>query len=180
MIHKKDEKSIAVAVKQSLEFLTGFEVHRTNYPDMPLDLFFNRFLEGIGWDQPENPMPLINQGSLLAHLYGLIVYPWEALQDGFPVGKTVNELDPNEWGTYSIIHLAPGYDPNNLDLRFFLKKIRNAISHATVDILDDMSFVFKDMRVPNRAATIKFEINDLMTFVLRLYSSYLDDWNFDN
>lgn len=178
-VKNKEQKSVAIAVQFSLEFLTAFEFELRNNPDLSVSNFHKKFLDYKKWDQSESP-PLINQGTLLAYLYGLLVYPWGALQEGFPAPESLSELAPEKWGKYTIHHLADGYCAENLKLQFFLSKIRNAISHSTVEITDEMSFVFKDVRIEKRAAIIEFDIHELIKFVQELYRVYLDDWNFEN
>ena len=178
-VKNKDHKSVSIAIQFSLEFLTAFELRLAHNPDLTIKKFYDDFLNHKNWDKPEAP-PLINQGTLLAYLYGLIVYPWEALQEGFPTQKNLNELAPEKWGKYTIHYLADGYDPKNLKLQFFLSKIRNAISHATVEITDEMSFVFKDEYRPKMAAIIEFDIHEITKFAQKLSGVYLDDWNFED
>jgi len=174
-IINKEEKSTAIAVKLSLEFLTVFEMELRDNPGLTVSEFYQKYLKHIQWDQPDNPYPLINQGSLLAHLYGMIVYPWETLKASLPAGTLLNDLSQDEWGIYEIISLPNGQNINQLPFEFFIRKLRNAISHGRVKVDSAMNFFFSDQD----GTIIKYGINELEKFIYKFYNSYLNDWKFN-
>lgn len=174
-IINKEEKTTAMGVKQSLEFLTAFQVALRDNPTLTVGEFYQQYLKYIRWDQPDNPYPLINQGSLLAHLYGMIVYPWETLKASLPAGTLLNDLPKDEWGIYEIISLPNGQNASQLSFEFFVKKLRNAISHGRVKVDSEMNFFFSDQD----GTSIKYGIHELVKFIYKFYNSYLNDWKFN-
>lgn len=176
-IKNKEQKSLAIAVKLSLEFLTAFEIELDRNPDLSIGEFYRKYLDYINWDQPDVHYPLINQGTLLSHLYGMIVYPWETLRDSLPEGMMLSNLPKEDWGEFEILSLPDGQNESQLSFNYFIRKMRNAISHGRVKVENEMNFYFSDQD----GAEIKFGINELVKFIYKLYATYLNDWKeFDN
>jgi|GEM_PF-4415592 len=59
---------------------------------------------------------------------------------------------------------------NELTLEFTIRKIRNAISHSSVDIFDDMSFLFSD----EDGTQIHFTNSGLQKFTEKLADCFMN------
>lgn len=178
-IKNKEEKSIAILVKYSLEFLTAFEIELRHNPKISIEDFHHKFSDYMNKGESRAPYPLINQGVLIAHLYGMIVYPKETLRDELPTDKLLKELSRDVWGNFEVLSLPnrgefKDKDENEWTFDFFIKKMRNSISHGRVNVDSDMNFTFEDMD----GTKIKFDIHELIKFTYQLYGTYLDDWKF--
>lgn len=105
--------------------------------------------------------PKLTAGVMLMHLYGLIVFPWEQLQKQIRTQKLIRKVPLSKWCTYRIVNQAPHLERKVLTVYSTLHILRNAISHATITIDPDLTFVFRE----RRGTTLKFTINELEDFL---------------
>ncbi len=107
---------------------------------------------------------LINTGVLLMHLYGLIVLPWELLKHQIRKDSKLKKSTLDEWCTFRLVEIAPTMQRKKLRLYFVLEMMRNALSHATISVDQDLSITFID----RRGTKIKFTLEELKEFLHRL------------
>ncbi len=172
-IENRENKSTLIAIKISLEFLTAFELELQHNPNTSVNDFYHKFLAHIHWDQPSKRYNLINQGSLLAHLYGMVVYPKETLSQNLSMQKKFSEFLETTWGRFDIVSLPNGIRKEDIQFEFFFRKLRNAISHGNVEVDSTMKFYFKD----KDGTEIVVELDELVKFMYALYNASLNDWN---
>ena len=107
---------------------------------------------------------IINKDAILIHLYGSIVVPWESLKKRLPKKIMMSKIDPKEWGYFKILNHNPSHPIHKMDLRFFIRKLRNAISHNSVYIEDDKSIIFRD----RDGSKFKYEWEELLKLIGKL------------
>jgi hypothetical protein len=180
-MRKIKEKIIAVQTALNLDLLGCLVMRLSSDPEMSLSDFFESWQKSINWDQ-DKKYSVVNQGVVLTHLYGLIVFPKEVFKEEVPKTK-LNKTVENEWGNFEFLSfpsllnnadkLMFGVDTvslkEDMTLEFVIRKIRNAISHANVEINEEGDFIFFD----KDDTKIKFTINGLQKFTERLRSCYL-------
>lgn len=137
---------------KNLQFLLELERISLENPDIPLGDIIRDFKE----KQPA--FTIINEKAVIIHLYGNIVLPWEMLKKKLPKKITMSDIDPELWGYYKILNHNPSYPIHKMDLRFFLRKLRNAISHNNVKVNQDKSVIFRD----RDGCKIKYEWVELL------------------
>lgn len=145
-------------MNKNLAFLTSLENEVKNNTDISLKDFVNEFKkENKGFE-------IINQELILIHLYGSIVLPWENLKRNLPKKIMMSEIDHELWGYFKILNHNPKHPIHKMDLRFFLRKLRNSISHNNAFINDDRSVVFRD----RDGSKIKYEWKELLKLISQL------------
>jgi hypothetical protein len=159
---KIDEKTIMTQVKLNIDLLEKLVLANRTETKETISNFIANWQKDIGWDKDET-YSIVNQGVLLTHLYGLIVYPKEIFINEIPDQLFVEFINKKEWGKFRILNYPKKINSDHkMELKFFVRKIRNAISHATVEITNNMTFIFEDTRDGTK---IEFGINDLLKFV---------------
>ena len=83
-----------------------------------------------------------NQYQLISSLYVYIVLPKEIFFDSIDDNLETKSLN-NRWG---INGLSPSYK-----LKYFLRRLRNAISHGRIEFTQTMDFTFTDQNPKNRS-----------------------------
>jgi len=142
----------------NLTFLTFLEKNLQENPDIPLNELIKTF-------KKEHPtFKIINSEIILNHLYGSIVLPWEKLKRKLPKKIMMSEINPEEWGYYKILNHNPSHPIHKMDLRFFIRKLRNSISHNNVFINKDKSVIFRD----RDGSKIKYEWEELLKLIEKL------------
>lgn len=111
---------------------------------------------------------VINPGTLLIQLYGLIVFPWERLKKTFRRDATLRKTPLSQWCNFQIYNLAPAMQRKPILLFFTLELMRNAISHADVRIDGQLRITFKD----RRGTVIAFDYEQLKIFLTQLTEYY--------
>jgi len=121
--------------------------------------------DAIGEFKKEYPrFTIINKDIIVMQLYRGIVIPWESLKRKLPKKIMMSDLDTSVWGNYKILDYDPRHSINKMDLRFFIRKLRNAISHNKIKILDDHSVIFRD----REGTKIKYEWKELLKLLEQL------------
>lgn len=177
-MEKKDEKTIAIQTDLNINLLGSLFVNLRNNPEKKLGDFFYEWQKSIGWDQKEN-YNIVNQGVMLTHLYGLIVYPKNIFHNDIPTIK-LKDIDKKSWGNYEFKSLPTKevkilgekkfiHDESEMTLEFFIRKIRNSLSHASIEILENMDFIFSD----EDGSKIYFTISGLQIFTQKFMRCYL-------
>ena len=96
----------------------------------------------------------------------------EALSMGIPVLAKLEQrvcIAYDNLGEGSPLPFINVKNEDELTLEFFIRKIRNAISHASVEITNDMNFIFHD----KDGTQIKYSINGLQTFIRKFTECYM-------
>lgn len=181
---KKDEKTILRQTGLSLNLLGSLVKSLNDQPNQTLKDFFLEWEKEIDWDKPDEHYSIVNQGVLLTHLYGLIVYPHSVFQDEIPETIKVGGIDKNEWGNF-VIQRFPKIKKNGkktiiknedeLDLKSFIKGLRDPISHARVTISADNSGKSLKFRFDGgrEGMEVEFSITGLQKFTKKLSECYL-------
>ncbi len=182
-IKQIEEKTIAKQTYLSINLLGNLMNNIRTNPDKKLSDFINDWQKSIGWDKTEN-YSILNQGVILTHLYGLIVYPKVVFHNQIPKIK-LDQINKIEWGGFEFLSFPSYLSKNDKDtfgtetissekemtLEFLIRKIRNAISHARIKIYENMDFVFED----EDGTKIRFKISGLQKFTEKFQSCYLSD-----
>ena len=101
-----------------------------------------------------------NQYQLISSLYVFVVLPKESFFDSIPSGIKTDSLK-DAWG---INQLLPAYE-----LKYFLRRIRNAVSHGRIEFTKNIDFTFTDMD-QNKTDIFKVKLSgkELMDFTRAL------------
>ena len=135
-----------------MNFLNAIEQSILDDKDISLKSFVEQF------KATNQGFELLNKHVILIHLYGSIVLPWESLKKKLPKKIMMSEIDPEEWGYFKIMNHNTRHPIHKMDLRFFLRKLRNSISHNNAFVNDDKSVIFRD----RDGSKIKYEWEDLL------------------
>ncbi len=112
----------------------------------------------------------VDEGVILMLLYGLVVLPWEVLQNQLRKEKWVKKKLLSEWCNFELLTIEPRWQRKPIRLYFFLLLMRNALSHATINVSSDGAIIFYD-----RSQTkIKLEFLQLWVF-LNNWVAYLEE-----
>ena len=106
----------------------------------------------IGFDLEKHAF--FNQHQMLTSMWAFIVLPKEGFYDELP-DRSILELDA-KWGLSD--------SEIDVDLKYFVRKLRNSISHARFKVSEDLSFTFMDKNNFN----FQINANDLQMFVQAL------------
>ena len=177
-MEKINEKIIVRQTELSIDFLGHFIIQLKSDPNKTLVDFIAEWQNSIHWDKSEN-YSIVNQGVILTHLYGLIVYPKEIFHNDIPQIR-LKDINYKSWGNFEILSMPQGEikilgekkvftNEDELTLEYLIRKIRNSLSHASVEIFDNMDFIFID----KDQSKIKFSISGLQTFTKKFMNSYL-------
>ena len=166
-MRKIKEKTIIVQIALNLDLLGHLVMRLKSNPEMSLANFFKNWQKSTKWDSDDS-YSIFNQGVLLTHLYGLIVFPKEVFKEEMPKTK-LNKKVKNEWGSFEFLSFPSVLNKEDMTLEFVIRKIRNAISHASVEISEEMDFVFSD----KDGTKIKFTIKGLQKFTEKFKLCYL-------
>ena len=131
-------------------FLAKFVECLTNRPDEQVGHFYASFEQQLGVRPSRGRNAVFTPGALLAVLYVLIVYPQERFMNAIPKIRT-NALDPEKWGRLNW-HIPPPPD-----LRGVVRRLRNALAHANVELTSEFGFQFRDRRDEN--APFDFDVS---------------------
>jgi hypothetical protein len=145
-------------MNNNLKFLIFLEKSLLENKEVPIGELMKEF------QKEHERFSIINQNVIIIHLYGSIVMPWESLKKRLPKKIMMSKIDPKEWGYFKILNHNPSHPIHKMDLRFFLRKLRNAISHNSVYIEDDKSVVFRD----RDGSKIKYEWEELLKLIGKL------------
>lgn len=116
------------------------------------------------FQQEHKEFSVMNKDAILIHLYGSIVLPWEKLKKRLPKKIMMSKIDPQEWGYFKILNHNPSHAIHKMDFRFFIRKLRNAISHDSVYVQEDKSVIFRD----RDGSKIKYEWKELLKLIDKL------------
>lgn len=145
-------------VNKNLEFLLYLEQLSKEEKDISLERSILDFKE-------KHPrFNIINKDIILIHLYGSIVLPWEKLKKKLPKKIMMSEINHEEWGFYKILNHNPSHPIHKMDLRFFLRKLRNSISHNNVIVKENKSVIFRD----RDGSKIQYEWTELLKLMNQL------------
>jgi hypothetical protein len=142
----------------NLKFLIFLDKSLLKNEDASIRELMNNF------QKEQEGFSIINKDAILIHLYGSIVVPWESLKKRLPKKIMMSKIDPKEWGYFRILNHNPSHHIHKMDLRFFIRKLRNAISHNSVYIQDDKSIIFRD----RDGSKIKYEWEELLKLIEKL------------
>jgi len=178
-----EEKTIAIQTNLSIKFLESFIINIKDNPNKTLSNFFDDWQKSINWEIDEN-YSIVNQGVILTHLYGLIVYPKVVFNNQIPKIK-LDQINKNEWGSFEFRAFPSFLSKNDkivfgvetiilekdITLEFLIRKIRNSISHARIIIYENMDYEFED----EDGTKIHFEISGLQQFTRKFMSCYISN-----
>lgn len=108
-----------------------------------------------------NQHHFLNQYQLISSLYTYIVLPKESFLNSIP-----NEIESSSlkdgWG---INKLSPSYK-----LKYFLRRIRNSVSHGNIEFTESLEFTFTDINPRDRNDTFQVKLSgeELSKFVQAL------------
>ncbi len=122
--------------------------------------FQEEFLEKIG----THSFNYMNPELVLISLYSSIVLPWEKLKYKLPKKIMLTQLETDKWGSYKILNHNPSFPLSKIDLRFFIRKLRNSISHNKVTIDKELNIIFRD----KDGMKIKYAWNELLKLIRQL------------
>ena len=103
----------------------------------------------------------LNQSTLLIHLYGLIVLPWEILKKPIQKDRKFKRIQLKEWCSFTLLKSAPNMERKGVSVYFAVYLMRNALSHASVTLDDQLGIVFHDIR----GTKIGFTAEELDAFI---------------
>jgi len=142
----------------TLHFLSQLEKAIQENSNLSLSEFYQQFKE------KNTEFEIINENVIQMHLYSSIVLPWEQLKKTLPKKIKLSEINYEEWGYFKILNQNPSHAIHKMDLRFFIRKLRNAISHNNVFIHKDKSVVFRD----KDQTKIRYEWEELIKLMGKL------------
>ena len=145
-------------MNKNLQFLLDLE--RLSFEDN--DISLKKIVDNFKKEHPD--FTIINPEIIRIHLYGSIVLPWERLKKKLPKKIMMSDIDHGQWGYYKILNHNPSYPIHKMDLRFFLRKLRNSISHNNVRVNTDKSVIFRD----RDGSKIKYEWEELLKLMDQL------------
>lgn len=181
-MEKYEEKNIITQIAVNVNLLSFFEFNLKANPNISINEFFTNWQKSISWDKNENYL-IVNQGVILTHLYGLIMYPKEIFHSDIP-NKLIKEIKKEEWGSFEVLNLPIHLNKNDkknmeletiteegqMTIEFFIRKIRNSIGHGRVEILEDSSYIFND----EDETRIKFKLDGLKKFIQKFREGYIN------
>jgi hypothetical protein len=146
------------------DFLPQFVKCLVEAPDTTIKEFYYRYERRLGAEPQVGRNVAFTPGALLGILYILIVFQKEMTFDNLP-SIPIDKLSPDEWGNLSAQVLEPGKD-----LKYLIRRMRNSLSHANVEIADDFSFIFSDKEPKELSFSfvVKMTMEDLQKFVSQL------------
>lgn len=159
---KKNEKTIIKQVSLNLNFLGSFIVEIDQNPEKTIKDFFEDWQKSVGWDQKDN-YSLFNQGVIITHLYGILIYPKEIFWEDIPKIK-ISNINNDKWGNFDILEYRDEKDSSEINLKFIIRKLRNSLSHGDFVINNNMDIIFNDLD----KFSIKFKIGELQKFTNEL------------
>jgi hypothetical protein len=103
-----------------------------------------------------NEHSFLNQYQYITSLLAFIVIPKENIFEGLPELK-ISEL-PSNWGIK---------DKGDFALKYFIRRMRNSISHGDIKVSENMTFNFRDINPKNSSDvfTCDFKEDELRSFV---------------
>ena len=155
---KNSTYSILNEVLEHIQILNKLDEQLQENPERDLEKFW----------QAQGQASLMNAGTLLISLYGLVVFPWERLRKQFRKSPTLKKTRLDDWCRYRIFNLAPAMQRKPLPLYFVLELMRNAISHADVKIDEALRITFRE----RKGTVIAFEYKELKKFLEHLVVFY--------
>jgi hypothetical protein len=175
-----DEKNIVTQIHCSIDFIAFMQLQLISNPDMSIKSCLKRWQKSHDWNCSED-YHLVNQGSILTHLYGLILVPQQVFFDKIPhIDYSV--VDKTKWGDFQINKWEKKKNANVEDktLHNIFRHIRNSLAHNRYEVKEDLTFIFKDQDNNDTPihTEIEFSINDLQKFVSKAKAGFIDsDWN---
>ncbi len=88
-----------------------------------------------------------NQYQMISSLYTYIVLPKETFFNSIPENTLTNSLI-DAWGINKIIP--------SCELKYFIRRVRNAVSHGNIEFTEKLEFTFTDINPKNKED--KFQI----------------------
>ena len=185
-MNQVDEKTITIQTNLSINLLRTLANNIKYNPNKTLLHFFIDWQKEIGWDKHEN-YSILNQGVILTHLYGLIAYPKEIFNKQIP-NIMISCINKEEWGNFKFQSFPSSLskkdkftfgtdtitNEDQVSLEFFIRKLRNSISHGRVKIYENLDFEFND----EDGTSIIFNISELQIFCEKFMTCYrYNKWN---
>lgn len=136
-------------------FITGqflcFAEKQLEENDQRMTGIFDEFLKQYEYEEYKGRFHLGNQGVILMLMYALLVIPRELLREE---GKIFESFKFNTKEHFNI-KIPDRGDISNID---FLRFLRNAVSHANIEILTGENGVFKFWNIPPNTSKRNFEV----------------------
>jgi hypothetical protein len=96
---------------------------------------------------------ILNQGSALMALYALLVVPREIISDEYSDEyEAINTFLRKEGDLHQTTY--KNEDANDLSSIDFIRHVRNAIAHAKISFIADVSIIFSDKREARRKGNV--------------------------
>ncbi len=144
----------------NLLFLIELDNALQSESDISIQSFFDSF-------RKKHPhFEIFNPRFISMLLFAQIVMPWESLKHRLPKKIMLSDLDFEQWGYFKVLNHNPKHSIHKLDLRFFIRKLRNSISHNNFRINKDKSVTFRD----KDNTKIKYEWEELIRLFSQLNS----------
>lgn len=144
-------------------FLAEFIDCLVNRPHEQVGEFYTSFEQRIGAASIADKNVVFTPGAILAVLYVLIVYPQERFVNEIPEVPT-EDLDAKEWGRMDWHMERPKH------LRDLVRRLRNALAHANVEVTSEFGFRFRDRRDAKSPFVfdVSMDLDAVRTFVEQL------------
>ena len=164
----------------SFDFLKSFCAAIEKSPDRSLKDFYSEWHEKCHFQQ-EGVYPLANTlGVYLGGLFVLLVCPKQSSFDQIPK-LSFDQLNAAKWGICDIRK----WGRTDRNLRGFIRRMRNALSHFRITVEEEAScnkIIFRDQK--DQKGTDDFEVvyesEELDKFIFRFARSFMfDDWKTD-
>ena len=160
---KMNTKSISILAQGFVlsDFLTYFMTQLKEKPNQSIKGFYETFETRIGSQHSPGRNILLTPGSQLGLMYLMIVFPQQAFSLTKPELNLFEKL--SEWGNPDI---KLWNDSDKKELRVFIRRLRNAISHGRVKIDENMDVIFED--APSRTDDKKNKIKNEVDFRIKM------------
>ena len=149
-------------------FTTAFLVELKNNDFLNSDYFKNVSFEDKFVKESLPTIGIDNQGTFLMMLYTMLVVPKQLLEKDFPVefealNGMVDKLKSEAISTYRI-------DSNGID---FIRHIRNAVAHARVEFIPNVSVKFSDENNGGENCEITIPLPNIGLFLTELQKVFM-------
>lgn len=160
-MERENVKQMITTIRQNNGILGMMDKYKDKCDTKTLNDVYKEFEKDYKVDL--NQHAFFNQYQFICSLYAYIVLPKEALFKNIPKNLSINELNQN-WGLTSLNKTKMKFD-------YFLRRLRNAISHGNVECDENLVFHFRDEDKYNYCKdefNIKIGFEDLRHFVQAL------------
>jgi len=151
-MNEESVKSI-IAIQRMNNRMLGLIDSAKNDSDISLKQLLNQFYTPYDKVEPNYSTQhiFLHHYQLISSLFTYIVLPKETFFNSIP-NKIESSSLKNKWG---INKLSPSYK-----LKYFIKRMRNAISHGNIEFTKKMEFTFTDVNTKDKNDTFQVKLSD--------------------